>query len=134
MSFKPDAGTKSPVVCELMEPSRNKPFDVRGRPHSIRKPGVPLPPIFPAGINECEKLVAVLTFNQAQFGLFINFVEKRSSPREFCETESPFHAKCLLRHRPPYTYPLAKHKQMAAVKGWGSVCHAKALSLPGYEN
>jgi len=62
--FEPNAGAKSPIVCEVLEPSRNKPFDIRGRPHGIRKPGVPLPPMLPVGINEREKLVAVLTFNQ----------------------------------------------------------------------
>ena len=84
MSFEPNTGTKSPVICKLLEPSGNKPFDVRCRPHGIWKPGVPSPPISPVGINECEKLVAVLTFNQTQLGMFTNFVEKRLSPREFC--------------------------------------------------
>ena len=79
--LEPHTGTKSPVVCKLLEPSRNKPFGIRCRPHRIGKPGVPLPPIFPVGINQFEKLVSVPALDQTQLGLLINPVEKRWSPR-----------------------------------------------------
>jgi hypothetical protein len=42
---------------------------------------VPLPPIFPVGINQFEKLVSVPALDQTQLGLLINPVEKRWSPR-----------------------------------------------------
>jgi len=70
---EPHAGAKSLVVCKLLEPRRNKPFGVRGRPHSIGKPGVPLPPEFPVGIDELKKLVPMVTLNETQLGLFVNF-------------------------------------------------------------
>jgi hypothetical protein len=50
-----------------------------------------LAPEFPVGINEFEKLVAVLTLDQTQLGLFIYFVVKRVPPRS-----SDNHAKSLL--------------------------------------
>ena len=55
MSFKPDVGTKSEVVRQLLETSRNELFDINSRLQRMAKVGVPLLPVFTVSINKASK-------------------------------------------------------------------------------
>ena len=62
-SLIPDAGIKPTVVCVLLLPVGDGPFDRRRCANDIH-PWMPAPDMIPVGIQELEQFFTVLTVNQ----------------------------------------------------------------------
>jgi hypothetical protein len=76
--FMPDAGMKSPVFGELLQPFSDEAVQIRGGPDEIN-PRMPRPQVFSIGIHDLEKLPAVRMLNQPQLDLPVNFMRKHGS-------------------------------------------------------
>lgn len=76
--FMPDAGMKSPVLGELLQPTGDEAVQIRGGPYEIN-PRMPRSQVVPIGIHDPEQLPAVRMLDQPQIDLPINFVRKHGS-------------------------------------------------------